>query len=544
MIEFLFPFIGGIGLFLIGMMLLSDGLVGFAGGMMKQALARFTSTPVTAFTSGAVATMLVQSSTATTVTLIGFVSAGLITFAQAMGVLIGASLGNTGTGWIVAGLGLKINLGFYTLPLIGIGAMLRLLGKGRWSSLGLALAGFGLMFVGLNTLQEGMRGMSMIFNLADLPDGGLLASIVIMLFGLALTAILQSSTAAIATTLTALHTNAINFDQAAALVIGASIGTTLTAAMVAIGGTIHAKRTALAYILFNLIAGVIAIIMLPLLLHVIHWLSIVAGLDAGAMSLAAFHTLFMAMGAVLFMPAIPRFTRMVERLLPEQKQTATLHLDPSTMHIPSIALEASQRALEQITGQLLEIFYSMLSGAISKEQEKQLHDAARQLDDAYAFVSRITLPANDKDTDARRIAQLHAIDHLLRFRIRLNDLAVARTDLTEPCYEWALDNSQHILSLAQRGLAEKSLAQQLEQLELNAVTLTSLSHQVRHNVLQGTNSAQDAAHALVQTDTFRWLERTGHHIWRICHYLSQGREEEESSVITEETTEEPQETII
>ena len=113
--EMLFPFFGGLGLFLIGMMLMSQGLVAFGGDMLKQALSRFTGTPTKAFVSGTLATVVIQSSSATTVTLIGFVSAGLISFSQAIGVLIGASLGNTATGWIVAGLGLKVNLGFYTL---------------------------------------------------------------------------------------------------------------------------------------------------------------------------------------------------------------------------------------------------------------------------------------------------------------------------------------------------------------------------------------------------------------------------------------------
>ncbi|MEZ5435071.1 MAG: Na/Pi symporter [Pseudomonadales bacterium] len=139
--------IGGMGLFLIGMKLLSDGLVAFAGENLRRALTHFTGTPCRAFISGALITALVQSSTATTVTLIGFVSAGLITFTQAIGVVIGASLGNTATGWVVAGLGLKINLGFYTLPLIGIGALLKLLGRRRWAELGLALAGFGMLFL-------------------------------------------------------------------------------------------------------------------------------------------------------------------------------------------------------------------------------------------------------------------------------------------------------------------------------------------------------------------------------------------------------------
>lgn len=526
--EFLFPFVGGIGLFLIGMMLLSDGLVAFGGGMMKKALARFTGTPLTAFLSGTFATMLVQSSTATTVTLIGFVSAGLITFVQAIGVLIGASLGNTATGWIVAGLGLKINLGFYTLPLIGIGAMLRLLTKGRLASLGIALAGFGLMFVGLNTLQEGMRGLATVFNLAALPTGGYGARIITMLFGLALTAILQSSTAAIATTLTALHTGTINFDQAAALVIGASIGTTLTGALVAIGGTIYAKRTAFAYILFNLIAGLFAIILLPVFLLVISLLAKYAGLAPGAMSLAAFHSLFIGVGAVLFMPFIPQYAHLVEKLMPERGEVTTERLDDSMLSIPAVALEASQRALEHITASLLDIYKDMLSGKKTETQEPRLKHAGQSLDETYSFISRIELPTDDKVLNDVRIAQLHAIDHLLRFRVRLNDLLSAHVNLTDAEYSWALKNSQTILQLAQQGLDNKDMSSHMQQLEYNAITLTQLSRQVRHSYLEGnTSGAHNTAKALMQTDTFRWLERTGHHIWRICNYLSQGREPQE-----------------
>jgi len=523
--DILFPFVGGIGLFLIGMMMLSEGLVAFGGALMKQALARFTGTPTKAFLSGTLATMVVQSSSATTVTLIGFVSAGLITFSQAIGVLIGASLGNTGTGWIVAGLGLKVNLGFYTLPLIGIGAMLRLLAKGRWAGMGMAMAGFGLMFLGLNTLQDGMRGLSTVFNLADLPESGYGARVVTMLIGLALTAVLQSSTAAIATTLTALHTHAINFDQAAALVVGAAIGTTLTGALVAIGGTLYAKQTALAYILFNLVVGVLAIALLPVFLLIIELLGRHAGLDAGATSLAAFHTLFIGVGVVLFLPFVPQFARLVERLLPAQGEGVTQRLDASMLSLPAVALEASQRALEQITAKLLGVYGDMLTGAATDTHEDRLSQVAQALNDTYGFTSRIVLPTGDVATSDQRIAQLHAIDHLLRFRTRLQDLAQARIDLTEPSYQWALENSQEILQLARQGLHERDLAAHLSHLELNAVTLTSLSRQVRHELLEESASGtENAAHALKRTDTFRWLERTGHHIWRICHYLSQGRQ--------------------
>jgi phosphate:Na+ symporter len=160
MTEAIFKLLGGIGLFLLGMVLLTDGLKAFAGEALRRALVRFTGTPLKAFGSGALVTAMVQSSSATTVTVIGFVSAGLLTFPQAVGVVMGASLGTTGTGWIVAVLGLKISLGFYALPLVGLGAFLKLLGRGRMKSLGLALAGFGVIFIGIETLQAGMQGFS------------------------------------------------------------------------------------------------------------------------------------------------------------------------------------------------------------------------------------------------------------------------------------------------------------------------------------------------------------------------------------------------
>jgi phosphate:Na+ symporter len=140
MTVLVFKLLGGVGLFLMGMVLLADGIKSFAGDALRTALVRFTGRPFKAFTSGALITAIVQSSSATTVAVIGFVSAGLLTFPQAVGVVLGASLGTTSTGWIVSVLGLKVSIGFYALPLVGVGAFMKLLALGRWKSFGLALA--------------------------------------------------------------------------------------------------------------------------------------------------------------------------------------------------------------------------------------------------------------------------------------------------------------------------------------------------------------------------------------------------------------------
>lgn len=524
MSDILFPFIGGIGLFLIGMMLLSEGLVSFAGPALRSALIRFTGTPFKAFLSGTLTTALVQSSSATTVTIIGFVSAGLISFTQAVGFVIGTSLGNTATGWIVAVIGLKIKFGFYTLPLIGIGALLKLLGRGRVRDVGVAMAGFGMLFLGLTTLQDSMSELSSLVDFASLPAGGFWAHVIVMLFGLVLTIILQSSSAAIATTLTALYTQTINFEQAGALVIGASIGTTVTGILVTIGATVAAKRTAVANILFNLVAGIIAIILFPALLAVTKFLSQNVEIEPGTIGLVMFHTLFISLGVVLFLPFTTRFAKFVERLLPEKEEEIAGNLDNSTLGVPEVALEASQRALEKIAT----LLFSAYEGACKQPGtpiDATLLDRARvALDRAYDFISRVPLESDQDKLAGQRIAQLHAADHLIRFRQRLFELTTQPIDFAGPDYQWALNHNLRMLELALASTQREATQDTIEEIGREASTLEGLSRQLRHDILQGSGRHHAAAAQLLHTtDAIRWLERSGHHIWRICHYLTESR---------------------
>lgn len=530
MLDIIFPFAGGLGLFLIGMMLLSEGLVAFAGGSLQRVLLTLTGRPIKAFASGALITALAQSSTATTVTLIGFVSAGLITFSQAIGVVIGASLGNTATGWIVSGLGLKINLGFYTLPLIGIGALLKLLAKGRGSDLGRALAGFGMLFLGLNTLQGGMQGLAAAFSLAHLPAGGYGAYLLIMLIGLALTAVLQSSTAAIAMTLTALDAGAVNFDQAAAVVIGASIGTTLTGVLVSIGGTVYAKRTAVAYILFNVAAGLIALLMLPWFLPALHAASSYLGVIPGAVALAAFHSVFIAIGALIFLPLTDRFAAFVKRLIPERSTEPLHHLDASLLGVPAVALETSQRALVQMAHRLAELYRQTLDGALPTTAAEELRRMDSVLDEAYEFVARVQLPLDDKRMNERRSAQLHAIDHMLRLLGRIQSLNSSAADLQNPAYAEAVTQAAGMADIALTGLQEKEIDEVwVQKLEARSTLLADLLRDARLNLLSGQLPQSQASLTLRASEIYRWLERTGNHIWRASHYLARAHEQARTS---------------
>src|SRR5262252_1212255 len=190
--------LGGVGLFLLGMTIMTGGLKGLAGSALRTVLGKAAATPASGALWGALVTLLVQSSSAVTMTTIGLVSTGLLTFPQGLGLVFGANVGTTGTGWLVALIGVRVSLAAYALPMIFVGALARLLGRGRLAAAGGALAGFALVLYGLTTLQQGMGGLAEQLHPADLPavSGvgwwlGLLGLLALIVLGLAMTAVMQ-----------------------------------------------------------------------------------------------------------------------------------------------------------------------------------------------------------------------------------------------------------------------------------------------------------------------------------------------------------------
>ncbi|MCB5364152.1 Na/Pi cotransporter family protein [Pusillimonas sp. CC-YST705] len=529
--QMAFQLLGGMGLFLIGMALLSDGLTQFAGDALRRALLRFTGSPVKAFTSGALITLVVQSSTATTVTLIGFVSAGLIGFAQALGVVMGASLGTTGTGWIVSTLGLKIDLGFYTMPLIGLGALARLLARGRWRHMGGALAGFGMLFVGIGTMQEGMMGANEWFSLSDMDGSSWGGRAVALLIGLLMTVLLQSSTATVAATLTALDTGAVDFELAAVVVIGAAIGTTMTGVLAALGGSLLAKRTALAHVVFNFTSGLIAMLLLPLLLAVLDFAQHHLGLEPGGVSLAAFHTLFIGLGVALFLPHADWFARRIERLLPERGDSPTRQLDSSQWQVPALALAASGQSLQAIArGQLhmlSQVFeYTPGEAPLAKHiAPSELSAMETSLRTVQEYFTHIPASGDDNELAAQRLRQMHVLDHLLRLQARAAvlpglDAAASTAELAQARALFTDMLKQASAMVADDGAAP--LLQEADALEEPAEQIAQLRQLTRRRVMQETAQGErEPGEALHTLDTMLWLQRSAHHVWRVCHYLAQ-----------------------
>ena len=343
---------GGVGLFLLGMGLMTDGLKLAAGQALERVLASSTKTRLRGLASGVLVTALVQSSSAVTVATIGFVNAGLLNLSQAVWVLFGANVGTTMTGWLVALVGLKFKIEALALPLIGVGMILRLSGEGaRRGALGTALAGFGVLFLGIDMLKETFSGLSTDFQL---PAGDGFRDIVLQVgIGILLTVLMQSSSASLVIALTAAQGGLLTTQGAAAVVIGANIGTTVTALIAAIGATPNAKRAAAAHIIFNLLTGIVALLLLPWLIGVLSVLRVWLGLDeAPAAKLALFHTVFNVLGVVLIWPVAARMTAVLETRFKsiEDDEARPRHLDKTVLAVPTLALDALQREVRHMGG--------------------------------------------------------------------------------------------------------------------------------------------------------------------------------------------------
>ena len=379
---------GGIGLFLLGIHHLTEGLKGLSGDSLRRLLQRFVSGRFSAVISGALLTLATQSSTATILTVIGFVGAGLVTLPQAIAVNMGATLGTTSTPWMVALLGLRFRISTAALPILGVGAFLWLVARGKTRSLGAVLAGFGLIFTGIDYLQVGMAGID--WNLDAWAGNGIGAMWLLAGLGLIMTVVMQSSSAAAATTLVALDAGSLTFDQGCAMIVGQSVGTAVTTGLAVIGGGIDIRRTALAHIVYSVIVGVLGMVLLWPLASAAQWVGGKLDDPHGVLALAAFSTIFKLAGIVIFLPWLDPFARLIIRFSGEASTTALGRLEPAVAQAGGpVALEASWRAILEVAHGAVDASRRRLTGEAASYPSAR--DAIRQ----DRTLPRIAVAGND-----------------------------------------------------------------------------------------------------------------------------------------------------
>ncbi len=358
----------GVAIFLLGMFALEQGFKAFSGGVLETFLKKTTDTTWKSLTFGIVSTTLMQSSSLVSVLTISFLSAGLIALAQGIGIIFGANLGTTTGAWLVAGLGLKVDIAAYAMPMLVFGViMIFQKSNARLQGAGWALVGLGFLFLGIAYMKEGFEAAGGQIDLSQFAVPGFRGLLIYTAIGIAATVIMQSSHATLILTITALAAGQVSYDNALALAIGSNVGTTVTAMLGAISASVAGRRLALAHLIFNLVTGSIAIALIREFAATVDLISNLVGIDAQDYTLkfAVFHTLFNLVGVVIMLPLIGVLVTFLEKLLHEkvepEKTTRVLFLNKSALEFPDTALEVITRETIHLAFNAFEILAHALN---------------------------------------------------------------------------------------------------------------------------------------------------------------------------------------
>jgi phosphate:Na+ symporter len=358
--------LGSLGLFLYGMKVMSDSLMEVAGDKMRNILASMTSNRVFGVFTGFLITSVIQSSSATTLMVVSFVNASLLTLAESVAVIMGANIGTTVTAWLITILGFKVSMAAIALPLVGLGFLLTFSKKVKTKHWGSFAIGFAVLFIGLQFLKDAVPDINsnpqILEWLSSYTDMGLASILLFLAIGTILTMIIQSSSATMALTLVMCYEGWIPFELAVAMVLGENIGTTITANLAAIVANFQAKRTARAHFIFNTIGVVWMLVLFIPYMKGIDWFVTRNGGDSPYASAAAipvalsvFHTSFNIINTTVLIWFVPHIVKIVERIVPYKEEVRVdidqpKYLTQNSLNYPQTAISAllkeSKRLIE------------------------------------------------------------------------------------------------------------------------------------------------------------------------------------------------------
>ncbi|TDK43984.1 Na/Pi cotransporter family protein [Antarcticimicrobium luteum] len=511
----IFLLVGGVGMFLMGMDVMTRALKDIAGSNLRGILARFTTTPLRGVLTGAAATALIQSSSATTVMTVGFVGAGLMSLPQALGIIYGANIGTTATGWLVSLLGFKLQLETVAMVTLLPASLINLLGRGGLARAGQVVAGLCLLLIGLELMQNAMAGATGLLRPEALPQGGLWGMLALAVAGLALTVLIQSSSATVALALVMLQGGSINLMQAAALVVGMNIGTTFTALLASVGGARVMRQAAVANLAFNVITSTIAF---PLLLVLGPGLERLAAATGPLTALLMFHTGFNLAGTTLFLPMTGRFTALVARLVPARDEGGlALGLDRALLSDARAALTAARGASALLATRM----FAALSAALQDQPDYRRLSAlepemAKAIDELAQFLANLRLPADLPAEEEVYSALLHEADHLRRLLHR-----AGQKDRIQSLVEDRILRRPAVLmgGILARAASESGRYLESDRLARLETLIRHRTGRHRRGLLLGEHAGlYTLTEVFAHTDAMRWLQRVVHHTERIGYY--------------------------
>jgi phosphate:Na+ symporter len=476
--QLVFGLVGGLGLFLLGMKNMSEGMQAVAGNTLRTLIGAVTTNRLLGILVGMLVTCVVQSSSITTVMVVGFVNSGVMSLLQAVGVIMGVNIGTTITGWI-----LVLNIGKYGLPLLGAAAFFYLFSHtDRWRYWALALMGVGMVFFGLELMKDAC------LTIKENPDfeawfqrfqaDSYFGVLKCAAMGCLLTAIVQSSSATLGITISLAYQGIISYETAAALVLGENIGTTITAILASIGATTNARRAAYFHVLFNVIGVAWVTLIFGWYIGAVQWLvnldvrtPVMVGEAATypntTAAIAATHSIFNILNTLLFVPFAPLLVRLLKELVPSKEyreKPQLTALDGRLLDTPALAIEQSRAEIERMADTCEQMLRWVVTLRDEAAPDRSLADRLRRKeqeldasqDEIAAYItSLLSSPLS------------HAVAEEARHQLELADeyesVSDYVTDLDE--FDRKLRRSGHRFSAEQRADLDSLNAELLDHLK-------------------------------------------------------------------------------
>ncbi len=544
--KLIYTVLGGLGVFFYGMKGMSDGLQSIAGDMIKNVINTITKNRFLAILVGLFVTMLVQSSSVTTVMVVGFVNAGLMSLVQAIGVIFGANIGTTITGWIIS-----IKIGKYGLLLIGLGIFPALFSKSnRWKQIGKILFSIGMIFFGLEIMSGAFKPLrtndSFLSFLTYFSEPSYISYFACVLVGCCLTMIIQSSSAMLGITIAMASSGVIGFSTAAALVLGENIGTTITALLASVGANVNARRAARAHAIFNVLGVLVVLSFFPLYVHFIDW--VVPGVAdfvnaAGdrpniAVHIATSHTIFNVTATLIFIPFLGMLARFVTKITPDRSVKEQHHLvvlgNPSDM-LPAMAITQATKELEKlsdIVGRMFRVTGEFLN---SEKYEAELHAKIKDYEQITDNIQKevsvfictllerpLSAVESKKSQGIVRIAsELESIGDYLEklsfFKARFLKDGVLKGESREGLLRYFYEVQENFKSLT--GVITSDTHDH-SLFDRKAESLRMMAEELREKLIVGISNGEiTALSALTYTDMVESLRKTRGHIHNISQSI-------------------------
>jgi phosphate:Na+ symporter len=547
--------LGALGFFIYGMKVMSEGIQKVAGSKMRQILGAMTSNRFKGLLTGLLITGLVQSSSATTVMVVSFVNAGLLSLTESIGVIMGANIGTTVTAWIISLVGFKVKIAAYALPIIAIGAPLLFANKSKPRAWGEVLIGFALLFMGLAALKAAVPDLKnnpeILEFLRHYTDLGYLSVVIFVGIGTLLTILVQSSSAAMAVTLVMANQGWIPFELAAAMVLGENIGTTITANLAAMIANVYAKRAARAHFIFNIfgVAWMLALFY-PFTTAVGSYIESTTGnspfLEATAIpvALSLFHTTFNIINSFLMVWFVNQIASVVVKMVPSRGDDEEFHLEfigSNILATPEISVLEARKEIAKmgkLTGRMSDFVQTLITKKKNKKRQKFM-DKIRRFEQATddmeveiaTFLSKVA-QGNIREETSFKIRALLSINNDLE---RIADifyqmsLLVERKHNTEVWFsDPHIDQLNSMFNLLDEALdimvknlnADYSKVTIVEALDKER-EINARRNELRKDYLRSVEKGDyDVGSALIYSELIQSIEKVGDHVINVTEAVT------------------------